>query len=51
MHVPPVDAAADVPSVLLEAVEAAEGESPGPAAHAVPVCGDVGAKMFPAEAF
>lgn len=51
MHVPPVDAASDVAPVLLEAVEAAEGEAPGPAAHAVPVCGDVGAEVLPAEAF
>lgn len=51
MNAPPVDAAADVASVLLEAVEAAEGEAPGPAAHAVPVCRDVRAEVLPAEAF
>lgn len=51
MHVPAVDAAAEMAPVLLEAVEAAEGEAPGPAAHAVPVCGDVGAEVLAAEAF
>lgn len=51
VHVPPVDAAADVAPVLLEAVEAAEGEAPGPAAHAVSVCGDVRAEVLAAEAF
>lgn len=51
MNVPPVDAAADVASVLLEAVEAAEGEAPGTAAHAVPVCVDARAEVLAAEAF
>lgn len=51
MHVPAVDAAADMASVLLEAVEAAEGEAPRPAAHAVTVCCDVGAEVLAAEAF
>lgn len=51
MNMPPVDAAADVASVLLEAVEAAEGEAPGTAAHAVPVCVDAGAEVLAAERF
>ena len=34
VHVAPVDAAAHMASALLEAVEAAEGEAPGPAADA-----------------
>lgn len=51
MYMPPVDAAADMASVLLEAVEAAEGEAPGPAADAVPVCVDACAEVLPAEAF
>lgn len=51
VHVPAVDATADMAPVLLEAVEAAEGEAPGPAAHAVPVCGDASTEVLPAEAF
>lgn len=52
VDVPPVDAAAHMASsVLLEAVEAAEGEAPGPAADAVPVCVDAGAKVLSAEGF
>lgn len=50
MYVSPVDAAADMASALLEAVEAAEGEAPGPAADAVPVCVDAGAEVLAAEA-
>lgn len=51
VHVPAVDATAHTAPVLLEAVEAAEGEAPGPAAHAVPVCGDASTEVLPAEAF
>lgn len=48
---PPMNAAAHMASVLLEAVEAAEGEAPGPAADAVPVGCDTGAEVLSAEAF
>ncbi|POS77140.1 hypothetical protein DHEL01_v204478 [Diaporthe helianthi] len=50
VYVAPVDTAADMASVLLEAVEAAEGEAPGPAADAVSVCADAGAEVLAAEA-
>lgn len=51
MHVSAVDATSNMAPVLLEAVEAAEGEAPGPAAYAVSVCGDVGTEVLSAEAF
>ena len=51
VHVPAVDATAHTAPVLLEAVEAAEGEAPGPAADAVPVCVDAGAEVLSAEGF
>lgn len=51
VHMPPVNAAANMASVLLEAVEAAEGEAPWPAADAVPVGCDARAEVLPAEAF
>jgi hypothetical protein len=51
VYVSPVNAAADMASALLEAVEAAEGEAPGPAADAVPVCVDACAKVLSTKGF
>lgn len=51
VHTPPMDAAAHVASALLEAVEAAEGKAPGPAADAVPIRCDARAEVLSAEAF